>query len=40
MPVSEGMTPLAVLRAATSRAARLLGRADLGVLRPGARVCG
>jgi imidazolonepropionase-like amidohydrolase len=34
--VEAGLTPLRALRAATSVAAELLGRDDLGVLRPGA----
>lgn len=34
--VKAGLTPLRALRAATSIAAELLGRDDLGVLRPGA----
>ena len=34
---ATGMGPLAALRAATSDAARLLGRSDLGSLAPGAR---
>lgn len=34
--VNAGLTPLRALRAATSRAAELLGRTDIGVLRPGA----
>lgn len=34
--VAAGLTPLEAIRAATGSAARILGRDDLGVLRPGA----
>jgi imidazolonepropionase-like amidohydrolase len=34
--VQSGLSPIRALRAATSTAAQLLGRDDIGVLRPGA----